>query len=107
MRRDGGVNADVTDRRHVPRREILGVLVSPSSQPAGNHRRCEERDVPRQRVERVERKVIRVRVRQEQRVERRQLVDRNARWRHAREEAAELTIEVGIGEKPNGADLDQ
>jgi hypothetical protein len=98
MCRQRRVNVDVSDTSRTARREILGVLVPTPSQPFRDYRRSEKRNVARQRVERTEREMIGVRMRQQQRIEMRQTVDRYTRWRDAGKKPSKLAVEVWIGQ---------
>lgn len=57
--------------------------------------------------QRAERQMIRMRVREENRIDRRKLGHLNAGHAHPRQEEAELVVEIGIGQDGNAAKLQQ
>src|SRR5213593_4727636 len=107
MRRERSMNRDVADASTLARRNRLGARVATPTQPPRDHRWGVEWNVARQCVERVEGEMVGVGVRDEQRVESGQAVERNTGGTHPRQKAAELRIEVGVGEEPHASDLEQ
>src|SRR4051812_8446831 len=74
------------------------VTVPLPGQPARDRRRRVERNVTRKSVEGVEREMIRVCVRKENRVEPGQSLERDPGRTHPRKESAERIIEIRVGE---------
>src|ERR1043165_8801732 len=74
-------NCDVAYVSRLTWREIDGVRIAETAKPFRDNRWREERDRSRQAVDGVERQMIGMRVSEQDRVERRKLVERNSRCR--------------------------
>lgn len=82
-----------------------GVGVSQAVQPFSDRRRGEDWNPPRQACQGVERKMVRVSVRHEHRIDFRELVKRDSRRAHPGQNPAQGRIEIRVGEKSLPTDL--
>lgn len=97
--------------RHVPHGNVLSRIDRTSTavpqpfQPPRNGRRGKYGYSSRKCLQGIERQVIGMRMRDEDSIDMRQLVERNARSADSREEAAEGGVEIGVGEENLATDL--
>jgi hypothetical protein len=79
--------------------ERLRLGVAESVEPACDRRGREDRNIPAQAAEGIERKVVRMCVGNENRVDIGKLVKRNTRRADTSEQPAQRRVEIGVGEK--------
>ena len=104
MLRCGSANRHTSQRYDLARCDADGI---PTTETTGYRGRRQDRDVPRQRVQRAVREMVSVSVGQEHRVQRREPIERDTGRRDAAEDAGEPPIEIRIREHAHAADLDQ
>ena len=84
-----------------------GVAITLADEPARDRWRRKERDIARKLIERLERQMIEVRMRQEDRIELREVLERDTWWCDTRQEAAKALFIVGIGDDAHTTDLQE
>src|SRR5512141_2952375 len=94
------MHVDSAGMDRITRPNCIHLCIAKLFQPVGNCRRRKDWHFIWQPVERIERKMIGMRVRDENCVERGQMMKRNA-WRaYSRKKSAKRFIKVGVGQKP-------
>ena len=105
MRRCCSSNSHSIERARITRREGNGVFVSLSAEPLRYRGWCKERNIRRQRIQRVKGEMIRMSVRQHYRIELWQRIQRNSWSTYTWQKLAEGRVKIGIGEKSFPTDL--
>src|SRR5215210_4718242 len=96
MDRRGGMNSYIGNLGRLTRCYWNSVAVALFGQPLGDGRRSEQRNVVRKRIQRIEGQMIRVRVRQKNRIQFGQRIERYPRSADPGKKFAEGRIEVRV-----------